>query len=72
MKLRAATLHENVFIEGVGDVNKVLSTRPSPATKAVEEMSLEDGIVTVVFKDKVGKAIKTLMPVTAFKVLIPE
>ncbi len=77
MEIKHAVLHEPLFYPGIGTIpsagnsltkeNTNMSNGYKMILKQVEGASL----LEVSIKDKVGKTVVILVPVTSFKILVP-
>jgi len=68
-KLRLATMHANMFIPGVGDIRKELSSVDDGINKAVG-MTIDEPFVVVTLKDKGGNALTVPVPLTNFSHMV--
>jgi hypothetical protein len=72
-KVKLATMHANMFIPGVGDIRKELSSTDDGINKAVG-MVIDEPFVVVTLKDKGGNVLTVPVPLTNFShmVLVKE
>jgi len=68
-KLRLATMHANMFIPGVGDIRKELSSVDDGINKAVQ-MTIDEPFVVVNLKDKGGNTLTVPVPLTNFSHMV--
>lgn len=69
--VKSATLHENTFYPGVGEIKKELHTQGDGLNRAVK-MKVDEPFLMVEVKDKVGKAVTLAIPLTNLKQLVLE
>jgi len=68
-KLKLATMHANMFIPGVGDIRKELSSVDDGINKAVH-MIIDEPFVLVSLKDKGGNTLTVPVPLTNFSHMV--
>lgn len=69
--IKAATLHFPIFVEGVGNVEKVLSSTASAIHKPAK-MTLDEPFVRIEFSGKSGATVVAAVPIESFTHLVME
>lgn len=64
-RLKLATMHANMFIPGVGDIRKELSSVDDGINKAVV-MTIDEPFIVVQLKNKAGSEMIVPVPITNF------
>jgi hypothetical protein len=68
-KVFMATLHEPTFIEGAGQIEATINT--TSAGCKVKSMTVDEPFVVLDLQDKAKRPFKALIPIIAFKALVP-